>query len=290
MKLLVKLPSWGAGDALCITPVLPELCKKYNVEKVDVNTYFPDIFLYNPYVKNIIKWGDPLSSYDKVIDLDLGSKQGRNLHQTTEYAKLCGIDLSSIEPIIYLTDLEKSYATKLLRPFRGKVVVSVNLQMARTSWQGRNWNYDYILPLINLLKGYFGDKIEFIELGAKVNFSNSHHSFNLVNKTTMRELFAVSSLTDFFIGIDSFVLHVIQAFNKKGVLLSGATDPKLRITNFDNISYVSNEELSCIYCYNKGLMPDSCTCNRLDEVCMTSLTPEVVFEKVKNKLNEDFYN
>lgn len=283
-RILVKMPSIGAGDILAMTPVVEGLRRDHPTANIEIDTNFPDVFKYNPNVDGCF----PLNrkhenSYDRVIDLsplfqsiDLISKQAERIAATSVKSHL---------PRLYYQQFELDEMAKVLYPLREEkeIIIGVNLQMHRQGWEGRNWTIgnacDFVEQLINV-----DNRIGVVEIGHGT-FSTGNAHIDLVNKTELREMFSLIPQLDLFIGIDSLPFHVAQAHGVKSFILFGATEPIARVVDFTTVVPVRLNNLTCLGCYHKpGSFPIN-KCGMGNEACMRDLKPEKVLEYVLEEID-----
>jgi ADP-heptose:LPS heptosyltransferase/GT2 family glycosyltransferase len=274
-KVVFRCESWGAGDVLCMTPVFEGLRKDHPTAEIIVNTNWPQIFENNPHVDKICPDGTKHGNeIDRYVDLRLNFASRELIGEQAE--KSVSTKVYSYRPQLYLLSEELEKANKLIssKNTERKPVVGYAPFMSRTNWQGRNWVPEEATKLMRALdfKKYF-----VVELGKMVPSTGEAH-LDLVDKTSLREMFAVISQCDFFIGIDSFPFHVAQAFEIPSVILFGAVPPEVRIVNPGITRSCVADGLDCLGCYQrKGIMSQN-TCERKDEACMKQITAESVLK------------
>jgi ADP-heptose:LPS heptosyltransferase len=150
------------------------------------------------------------------------------------------------------------------------------------------WPEENMIRLINLISEkqsarffLFGGKEELRQL-AEFNMK-VQGSVNLAGTLSLEEELAVMSRLDFMIAMDSSNMHMAALVGTKVVSIWGGTDP---LSGFgawmqpDEYSIrIPVHELTCRPCttYGKG------DCRRGDLACMNWLTPEMVFEKLKEE-------
>ena len=105
---------------------------------------------------------------------------------------------------------------------------------------------------------------------------------NLAGKTGLRELAAVMSRAELFIGNDSGPAHLAAAVGIPSVILSGADDPAETspVSNRKRLVYL--DHLDCISCV-KNKCP-----NKGDDFmrCMNEISPEMVKQQVDACLDD----
>jgi ADP-heptose:LPS heptosyltransferase len=108
-------------------------------------------------------------------------------------------------------------------------------------------------------------------------------SYSIVGKLNLDEELALMSKLDIMIAMDSSNMHMAALVGTKVISIWGGTDP---LSGFgawgqpENLTVsIPADELTCRPCtiYGKG------ECRRGDLACMNWLTPENVFERIKNQ-------
>lgn len=273
--ILVRVPSIGIGDVLCATPVISALRKDHPTARIDVETQFEDVFRNHPHVSTIAP-RIRAREYDRIITLNANFSGTEPLWKL--YERLSATVLDSTRPEIYLTSSETAEAEELL-PYNRFLVC--NFQMERTGWQGRNWNLEEARRLMGMLKKRFPETA-LVEVGLNVQ-STGLADLDLVNRTNLRQLFAVVSRCNGFIGIDSLPLHVAQAFSKPVLAIFGAVEPMSRVIDWTQTRVVRRDDLICIGCYQKKRDQGFNKCLRGDEACLSGLKAETVFNAVTSQ-------
>jgi ADP-heptose:LPS heptosyltransferase/GT2 family glycosyltransferase len=272
-RVAFRCESWGAGDVLCMTPVFEGLRKDHPTAEIIVNTNWPQIFDGNPYIDKVCPDGTHHENLDRYVDLRLNFASSELIGAQAE--RSVSTKCSSYRPQLFVKSEILSKMSELIAKENPKKrpVVGYAPMMSRTNWQGRNWDLEESKKLMRLFAdhGFF-----VIELGKMVPSTGEAH-LDLVDRTSLEELFAVVSQCDYFVGIDSFPFHVAQAFDVRSLILFGAVNPVSRIVDPSRTWWVANEDLDCRGCYQrKGAMSQN-VCDRGDEACMKQLKAETVF-------------
>jgi GT2 family glycosyltransferase len=289
-KILLRINSAGAGDIVAITPVLQALRQDHPTADIEVETNWPDILDNNPFITSV--HGTRRSykvAYDRVLDLNLNYSSRELICKEAEKMAATEVKGSRL-PQLFLTREELEEGKRVIDGLRGDlrqkgveepVVMGVCLQMARQRWQGRNWNYGHAKELTRLLREA---GIGTLELGKGIK-STGEADLDLVGRTNLREMFAIVANLDYYVGIDSLIFHIAQAFSIPSFILFGATEPIARIVDFKKTFAIRNESLPCIGCYQLKGKSDSNVCYRRDESCMQDLMPDVVFSHITGEID-----
>jgi heptosyltransferase II len=104
-------------------------------------------------------------------------------------------------------------------------------------------------------------------------FKDTGKVFNTVGKTTLKQLIGILNACSFSIGPDSGPGHICSALDKRYVSLFGPTTPE-RVAAFGNEDLVIRVSLGCAPCMKRE-------CPKLGTLCMKLLTPQKVFNSIK---------
>jgi ADP-heptose:LPS heptosyltransferase len=107
-------------------------------------------------------------------------------------------------------------------------------------------------------------------------------------KTTPRQTAWIMKNSKFFIGIDSFPMHIAQSFNIPGIAFFGSVSPNLILYSKKMKSITANN-LTCLGCHhNQSLFASKtthkCKTNTLD--CINKVSVEDMWNKIIELLDE----
>lgn len=148
-----------------------------------------------------------------------------------------------------------------------------------SSWPSKNWPKAYYEELIN--KVLEVEDAGVVLLGDSSSLStgkdlekgaNSKRLLNIAGKSTLEELLGIMRKLRVCIGPDSGPGHIAAALGTAYVALFGPTSIS-RTAPVGNRIEVLHMELPCSPCYKRE-------CPGLGQICMTKLTPQMVFEKL----------
>jgi len=175
------------------------------------------------------------------------------------------------EPQLHLnvTDEEKGSARALLHANGvnpGQKILVVNPGAAYGS--AKCWPKSSFCAVINAL----GEDIAVVCIGntKEVAIGLPERVVDLTQKTSLRDLLAVISISDSILTNDSGPMHIAAALKKPLVALFGSTNP--RRTGPWNQGTVIYKDVECSPCYKRECPKDF--------RCMTQITPEEVLEKL----------
>lgn len=266
-RILLRIPSWGIGDVIATTPVIAALRRDHPTAQIHVETLHPDVFVCDPDVETGRGKGNDDGTYDRIISLDPNYAGPKPI--VHECAEIAATTITDPTPRLYIGAKDKEWAQETLAPFLDRsliVVCHFGLHCADT-WHGRNWPLQNAWDFVNRLRLEWANSICIVEVGKDIESTGRAH-LNLIDKTTIRQLFAVVARSDLVVGIDSVVSHAARAFQKRSVLLFGATDPDSRVLDRDLETVVQRDDMDCLGCYQRKANPDVNTCERDECVCM----------------------
>lgn len=123
----------------------------------------------------------------------------------------------------------------------------------------KNWGLNNFIDLIKKLEKY---DFQIILTGIlnkenenKINeeFKFNRNIKNFINKTSLIEAAALSSLSNLVIGNDTGGIHIASALGKRTLTIFGPTDPK-RIGAYSKKAKYITLNLNCQYCYGSQIM------------------------------------
>ena len=276
-SVLIKMFSHGGGDLVCMSPIIDGVRKDHPYAKIELETNWPDLFKNNPALDGVFgRRNQYAHSYDRIIDIELDYSTYSLI--ADDAAEVAGVTIKNKTPKLFLDPLELQAASNYLQVVRDEesLLIGCNLLIERHKWQGKNWNIEYATELVDKLRRA-GFKI--VELGKNVK-STGLADMDLVGKTSIRELIAIVANLDAFIGVDSMIFHIAQAFEIPSFILFGATEPVSLVVNFDKTIVIRDDNLPCIGCYQRKGKSNYNKCIMNNESCMLNITPELVYSYV----------
>ena len=254
------------GDVLLAAAVAPALIKKYDCDIV-FNTRCREVLEGNPYIAHIV---DNKSVSERqcqvILNLDMAYESRPNTNILEAYADAVGVKVEDCELFLKTEpiDVPDDY---------------VVIHAGKTMWAGRDWSQMKFGIIANRLMQY----TKVVCVGGE-NDGKVGCDLDLRGKTNIAQLSHVIKNSKAFIGIDSFPLHVAQAFNVPGVVFFGSISPKTRIYR-DNITPVS-ALVACLGCHHKRQPPcivtNSCENDTFD--CINKLSADEFWNTISVKL------
>jgi ADP-heptose:LPS heptosyltransferase len=110
---------------------------------------------------------------------------------------------------------------------------------------------------------------------------------NLIGKTSVRHTAAIINEADIFFGLDSFPMHLANAFAIPSVVLFGSTDPYKVICRKDIVKIVQSNEkcLGCRHDTTPDRWKQNVDCRRERLYCMESISADRAIEQIEEMLN-----
>jgi ADP-heptose:LPS heptosyltransferase len=271
----ILLIAWGGiGDALVCTPAIRTLKELYPEYKLIIYHMGPKheaVFKDNPYIdslrqittKNLLKhprhwytfyWNRKHMPYTYLMFQPFGLTHIYKKNVKHIVADIFDMELKTEKVEIYLTKEEEEFGRKSMTQYKVPVIIHVHAR----STQNHHWYKEKWEQLVAELPEY-----DFIQLGntdeALIDGANDWRG-----KTTIREAFAMVKYATSFVGIDSSMAHITNAFDTNGVVIFGSGSAT--IWGHENNINLS-KGLPCQPCYYY-LFKDKCI---YDHECMTTM-------------------
>lgn len=276
IELLLVRRRAAHGDVLMAASVLPALKKKYPKAKVVFSTDCPEILQNNPHVDKIVEEHSE-RHFQLYINLDMVYEYRPNVNMLTAYAEAAGVSPRDCVPFLDCEPLDVELPEKYVVVHAGK-----------TLWAGRNWSTIKFDGLAKKLKES-GHSV--VVVGTGGDHKTTVCDVDLRGKTTVHQLATAIKGAGYFVGIDSFPMHIAQTFNVPGAAFFGSIKPNTRLYR-PNMKPVYAEGLKCLGCHHRR--PTPCTSTNVCEVgvqdCINNVTVdmfwrtvELSFEKVRSR-------
>lgn len=308
IKKILLITLSNIGDVVLTLPVYAALKKEFPEAKVTVlvGAAAEELFSWEPFIEEVIVNKKRASFYetfnmvmnlrkrkfDLIVDLKntlypllLGAKYNTRIFSFKKYTdlpkkqehlmKLSSIGISTEEaplPILY-SDNDKDNVSRLLEKEgvsleRPVIAIAPGAKSHIKRWPSEN--FAKLCEMITA-KGLaqvllIGDDSDSLIMKHKIK-----DIFNFTGATNLRELIYLISLCKVLITNDSAPLHIGSLLNIPIVAIFGPTDER-KYGPTSKVSVVARKTLNCTPC-EKALC-------RYNMECMTSITPEEVFEQV----------
>jgi len=225
-KYIVFHIDGGAGKNIIATAVCRSIRAAYPEHKLVVVTAWPEIFLHNPNVYRVYKFGVVPYFYDdyiknkdsKILRLEPYHTEDflyRRKHLSEIWCDLFGIPTTGEKPEIYLTQRELMYIDRKLEK-NGPVLLIQTSGGAENQQHPYSWARD--LPpsiaqdVVNSVKDQFNKVLH-------IRRDNQPALENTIQVTdNLRNIFCYIALSDKILGIDSLVQHAAAALDKSATV------------------------------------------------------------------------
>jgi len=216
----------GCGKSIVGTSVVKSIKAAYPENKLIVVTAYPEVFLHNPNVFRVYKFGNIAYFYDDYIknkDTKIfrmepyhsGDLLYKKKHLAEIWCDVFNIPCVTTKPEIFLTERELVSVNKELNK-QGPVLIIQSSGGAENQKYPYSWSRD--LPsntaqeIVNEVKDKFS-KILHIRRNNQLEIKNT-----IQLSDNFRNLFCYILLADKFLCMDSFVQHAAAAFNKSATV------------------------------------------------------------------------
>lgn len=279
----------GIGDVLMVTPALRQL--KIDFPNLDLtfaidlhstsNNVYYELVKNAPFINRIIDARYVQhSKFDAVVDVSSVCIRYEHsglpvLNRIDIFAKAMGIPkLLDKRSWYQVTPEETAWANQFVAAFQSKKIVVLHT----ASMEGKRcWPIEKYTQLVETaLKE--NANIHFVILDFNNKFANwdIYENCLVASQTTLRQMAALISIADLFLGPDSGPMHLAGAIGVKSLVLFGSIPPDARINHYPTHTGVRLDGLSCLGCWYKA-----CPYNIR---CMRDLDSQVVYSKLKQQL------
>lgn len=218
----------GLGDELYLTAVAHELRKRNPDVKIWQVSHSSSLLDHNPDYHKIFSWDHWYLRYSKL----LGSKRV-NLRYTVELVPrhsevppkehvikiLCrnaGISGSvDVRPYYFAGKNEKEFG--IIRP--GQIAVQVlGKDSYPTIWLNKLWDVSRFQSVVDILREKFHYRV--VQLGT-IGDPPLKGTLDLRGKNSLRDDATVLSQSEFFVGLEGFLMHLARAIERRSVIVFG---------------------------------------------------------------------
>jgi ADP-heptose:LPS heptosyltransferase len=275
MKNKIYIKSWGGiGDVILTTPVFKEVKQQlpgYKVVVVCNSKRDMEVYENNPHIDSIVYSnsfiGRLIALYErmgkvKIYNMDYGRLFPSILYSQKAaqiIADILEIKLTDTKLQLFTTEKEEAKAKEILNKYKRPVLIHIT----------SNCSSNQMWPIINweeLIKTT--PEFTFIQLGL-TNETRIQGAIDLRGKTTLRDAFSLMKHAHGFVGVVSFLSHVTNAFDTKGVVLFGPSS--VSVWGHDNNINIS-KNLPCAPCIDT-LHKHDCP---FDKPCLRTISVQEV--------------
>jgi ADP-heptose:LPS heptosyltransferase/glycosyltransferase involved in cell wall biosynthesis len=293
----------GMGDLLMLSAGLKSIKEAYPncILTFGCSAEYRDVVKFNPYIDNLIT-NEALirkTDFDVVYDMTRFFEHehypmDKNPARNTSRIDLLFQDGLKIKandrrPKYYLQKEETEVAKEWLEgKRRGKYLVGFHIDSNAIA---RNYPVDYFKKVQSVLAQFNVDVLLVGSSSGKQSLIpyKELKEYGLINATglSIRETAALVNECDLMVCVDSGMLHLAAALEKKTIALFGTIRPLNRVLYYENCDELYPAgEMDCVPC-NDALYIKKCSEVCLDlhqrrqpAMCMWRLTPERVYTKV----------
>jgi hypothetical protein len=216
----------GCGKNIVATSVVKSIKAAYPEHKLIVVTAYPEVFVHNPHIYRVYKFGNIPYFYDDYIDgkdsvilrsepYHSGDLLYRKKSLTEIWCDIFNIPCIDKKPEIYLTERELIFAQKQLQK-EGPILLVQSSGGAEQQGHPYSWSRDlppsFAQEVVNSVKNDFSKVLHIRRENQPAIEGTVHISDNF------RNLFCYVALSDKILGIDSFAQHAAAAFGKKATV------------------------------------------------------------------------
>lgn len=266
----------AAGDVLLTTPIVKELKRKFPNSYLIFKTQYPEILKNNPYVDEVVRV-EPKDGIDVVLNMMY--ELYPDIPIVEAYGKITQLRIEYPEIEFYLSPEEKKEINEYMKTLsiedlKGLVVIHPMSGNRIKKWNGNSYQTvsDYICSR-NLRVVTVGSPIDCVELKGAIN---------LIGKLSLRQSAALISKAKLFMGLDSYPMHIADAFKIPSVILFGSTDPRKVLMDGHTVKTVQSSE-NCLGCRH-DTTPDrwkqNVDCRRGRLYCMENISADRVIEEI----------
>lgn len=256
------------GDVLIAAAIVPAIKKKYPNCNVFFWTDCPEVLVGNPWIDKLV--ADPAEvQFNLYINLDMVYEYRPYTNILTAYAEEAGVSVDDCR--LFLETKEMELPEKYVAIHAGK-----------TMWAGRNWStvkFDQISTKL-AQSGY-----KVVSVGTISDHKVANADLDLRGKTDVGQLASVIKNARMFIGIDSFPMHVAQAFDVPGVAFFGSVIPETRLIS-KAMTSIKADGVKCLGCHHRK--PTPCTSTSVCEVgiqeCINLTTVQMMWRAIERLL------
>lgn len=239
-KLLLKINAESLGDTLAATPTLRKLYKSYD-KKIDVMTHNPELFINNKYVNKIYSFSENVNekSYSEIFITFLGVGGKKNeynvekKHNTIDIRQYHAIDLGFM---LNENEMEYDYIPNKYIAIDNLPSKYICLHVANT-WPSRTYsdeNWQELIYLINsknipvVLIGKNSYESGFYNIEKPTKKLKFNNGLDLTNKLDISQCWHVINKSEYFITMDSGLLHLAGTTDTHIIQLGSSINYKFR--------------------------------------------------------------
>jgi hypothetical protein len=216
----------GCGKNIVATSVVKSIRAAYPEHKLIVVCAWPEVFVHNPNVYRVYKFGnipyfydDYINGKDSVILRMEPYHSGDLLYKKKSLSEIwcdvLNIKCVDTKPEIFLTERELLFAQNQIKK-EGPILIVQSSGGAEQQGHPYSWSRDLPPTFAQEVVDAVKDKFSKVLHIRRENQPEITGTFRVTDN--FRNLFCYIALGDKFLGIDSFMQHAAAAFNKKATV------------------------------------------------------------------------
>jgi ADP-heptose:LPS heptosyltransferase len=234
-KYIIFHVDGGAGKNVIATAVCRSIKHAYPEHKLIVVTAYPEVYLHNPNIHRVYRFGNLPYFYDdfiknkesKILRLEPYHTEDflyRRKHLSEIWCDLFDIPTTGPQPELYPTQRELMGAHRFLQK-KGPILLVQSSGGADNQQHQYSWARDIPPIVAQDIVDSVTDKFDKI---LHVRRDNQIELAKTIKVTdNLRNLFCYVALADKILGIDSLIQHVAAAFNKTATVCWIANSPEV---------------------------------------------------------------
>ena len=225
------------GDVLLTTPVIRQLRHDKPQSPVMIITDFPELFWKNADVTTASKQMQ-IPPDALTINLDMAYENRPMTHIIDSYAEVSGVKVQDYQLSMPIEESRLEWGKETVKDVHKPRAV---IAPGPTTWQGKNWTLGGWAAVCNYLKQK-GFAVMVIGSHAGVRNYELGGVLDFRGKTDIHQSAALLSMSDLFVGVDSFPLHLAMSQRVPAVGLFGVTYPDFILSSGICITCQASEE------------------------------------------------
>jgi ADP-heptose:LPS heptosyltransferase len=281
-RRILVIREGAAGDVLLATPIVKELKKQLPDSYLAFKTKYPEILQNNPYVDEIIRF-EPKGNVDVVFDLMY--ELYPDIPIIEAYEKIAHLSLECPEIEFYLSSDEQAEIDVYMQRLSIGNAKGLAVIHPMVGNRIKSWNKDRYQEVANYISS---KKLHVLTVGSPLDCMELDEVINLIGRLSLRQSAAVISRARLFVGLDSFPMHIANAFKIPSVILFGSTDPHKVLIDGRKVKIVRSLEhcLGCRHDTTPDRWKENVDCRRERLYCMENIVPVQVTEQIEEMLKQ----
>jgi ADP-heptose:LPS heptosyltransferase len=226
MKYVIFHIEGGIGKNIIATSVVKSIKSAYPEHKLIVVTGYPEVYLNNPNIFRVYKFGYLPYFYENYIEeknsiilrlepYHSGDVLYKRKNLSEVWCDIFNIPCINTKPEIFLTQRELLYIERNLQK-NGPILLIHPYGGAETQNNAYSWARDFPPLFVNNIVKEVKDKFSKILVIGRENQPNFEETTKITDN--LRNLFCYIFFSDKILAVDSFVQHAAAALNKKATV------------------------------------------------------------------------